>query len=123
MRGLRRFGLGAALGAGAAYLAAKLDAIRRISVAVTKLRHRKQVPKSYDDKTLAHKVETELFRAADAPKGRVDVSVVGGVVTLRGELESEDLIRDLLERTRAIQGVLGVESLLHTPGTPAPMHQ
>src|SRR3954471_19935837 len=123
MRGLRRLGLGAALGAGAAYLAAKLGAVNRVGGFVTKLRHRRDEAKSYDDTTLARKVETELFRAEDAPKGQVDVSVAGGVVTLRGELEREDLISDLVERARSIQGVLGVESLLHTPGTPAPMHQ
>jgi osmotically-inducible protein OsmY len=123
MKVVKRLGFGAVLGVGAAFLARKLDAVRRVRVAVTKLRHRSQVPKSYDDPTLARKVETELFRAEDAPKGQVDVSVAGGVVTLRGQLESEALIADLLAQTRSIQGVRGVESLLHTPGTPAPMHQ
>ena len=34
-----------------------------------------------DDKTLAHKVETEIFRAPEAPKGDVSVDVQAGVVT------------------------------------------
>jgi osmotically-inducible protein OsmY len=72
-----------------------------------------------DDVTLARKVETEIFRDADAPKGQVDVNVVDGVVYLRGEVE-EDLIRDLEEAARKVSGVRGVENLLHTPGTPAP---
>ena len=31
--------------------------------------------------------------------------------------------RHLVERTRKAQGVRDVESLLHLPGTPAPMHE
>src|SRR4051794_12050921 len=123
MRGLRRLGLGAALGAGAAYLTAKLGAVNRVGGFVTKLRHRRDEAKSYDDTTLARKIETELFRAEDAPKGQVDVSVASGVVTLRGQLESAEMIDDLLAQTRQIQGVLAVENLLHTPDQPAPMHQ
>jgi hypothetical protein len=33
------------------------------------------------------------------------------------------MIEDLVARTRRIQGVRDVESILHLPGTPAPMHQ
>jgi osmotically-inducible protein OsmY len=123
MRMLKRLGLAAVIAAGTAFVAARLDALRRVRVAVTRLRHRRQLPRSYDDATLTSKVETELFRPADAPKGQVSVSVAGGVVTLRGELDSGELIRDLIRRTRQIQGVQGVENLLHLPGTQAPMHQ
>jgi hypothetical protein len=38
-----------------------------------------------DDATLAHRVQTEIFRASDAPKGAVSVDVQAGVATLRGE--------------------------------------
>ena len=80
-------------------------------------------PKKFDDATLANKVRTEIFRAADAPKGDVVVNVQDGVVQLRGEVERPELIQDLLEQTRRIQGVRDVENLLHTPGTEAPMHE
>jgi hypothetical protein len=33
------------------------------------------------------------------------------------------LISELEERVRKVQGVQGVENLLHVPGTPAPTHQ
>ena len=46
-----------------------------------------------------------------------------GVVQLRGEVESQELIDDLVARARSVQGVVRVENLLHVPGTPAPMHQ
>ena len=76
-----------------------------------------------NDATLARKVETEIFRDPDVPKGQIDVNAEDGVVILRGEVENAELIRDLEERTRSVQGVTQVENLLHTPGTEAPMHQ
>jgi hypothetical protein len=88
-----------------------------------KVQHLKEEPKDFDDVTLARKVETEIFRDADAPKGRVDVNVQDGVVQLRGEVERPDVIEELVAKTRKVQGVRDVENLLHTPGTPAPMHQ
>jgi hypothetical protein len=88
-----------------------------------KATHLKEEPKDFDDFTLARKVETELFRPADAPKGKIDVNVENGVVVLRGEAESPDMIDDLVGRARKVQGVRDVENLLHLPGTPAPMHQ
>jgi osmotically-inducible protein OsmY len=88
-----------------------------------KARHRREEPKEYDDATLAQKVESEVFRDPDFPKGRINVNVQNGVVQLRGELPDPDLIEDLVSRTRDVQGVRDVENLLHTPGTPAPMHQ
>jgi osmotically-inducible protein OsmY len=84
-----------------------------------KATHLREEEKELDDVTLTRKVESEIFRDADAPKGQVDVNVVDGVVYLRGEVE-EDLIRDLEEAARKVSGVRGVENLLHTPGTPAP---
>ena len=85
--------------------------------------HLQEEPKEFDDATLANKVRTEIFRAADAPKGDVSVNVQDGVVQLRGEVEQPELIKDLVEQTRKIQGVREVENLLHVPGTEAPMHQ
>jgi osmotically-inducible protein OsmY len=87
------------------------------------VQHLQEEPKDYDDATLASKVETEIFRDADVPKGQINVNVQEGVVQLRGEVPSEDMLNDLVEKTREIQGVRDVESLLHLPGTPAPMHQ
>jgi BON domain len=76
-----------------------------------------------DDVTLAHKVETELFRPADVPKGQINVNVQNGVVQLRGEVPQPEMIRKLVEQARDIAGVRDVENLLHLPGTPAPMHE
>jgi osmotically-inducible protein OsmY len=76
-----------------------------------------------DDATLAHKVETELFRDADVPKGDINVNAEDGVVYLRGEVADEGLAEVLGKSARKIQGVREVENLLHTPGTPAPTKQ
>ena len=72
-----------------------------------------------DDVTLARKVETEIFRAPDVPKGDVSVDVQGGIAHLRGEVEEEWSDR-LAAEARSVAGVKGVENLLHPPGTPAP---
>jgi BON domain len=80
------------------------------------------LPKEYDDATLKDKVESELFRDEHEVKGAINVNAQEGVVQLRGQLPSQDLIDALVDRTHKIQGVRGVENLLHTPGTEAPMH-
>lgn len=86
-----------------------------------KATHRKEEPKPQpDDVTLARKVETEIFRDAEVPKGQINVNAENGTVYLRGEVGQPELIKDLEERTRKVQGVQQVENLLHTPGTEAP---
>ena len=68
-----------------------------------------------DDVTLARKVETEIFRDAEVPKGQINVNAENGVVYLRGEAPTLELIDELVGRARKIQGVRDVESLLHLP--------
>jgi osmotically-inducible protein OsmY len=86
-----------------------------------KVRHLREEEKPQpDDVTLARKVETEIFRGADAPKGQVNVNAVDGVVELRGEVGRPEIVNELEERARKVQGVRDVRNLLHTPGTPAP---
>ena len=86
-----------------------------------KVQHLQEEPKVLDDATLARKVETEIFRSEDAPKGTVNVNAENGVVYLRGEVERPDLLEELEQKVRSIQGVKEVENLLHLPGQPAPM--
>ena len=87
-----------------------------------KVQHRQEEPKDFDDATLAQKVETELFRPADVPKGQINVNVENGVVVLRGEVDSWDMVDELVKKARKVQGVRDVENLLHLPGQPAPTH-
>jgi osmotically-inducible protein OsmY len=73
-----------------------------------------------NDPALAAKVQSEIFRDADAPKGDVSVNVEDGVVYLRGQVDSPDAIGGLEQAARSVEGVRGVENLLHGPGEPAP---
>jgi hypothetical protein len=73
-----------------------------------------------DDATLAHKVESVLFRDRDVPKGEINVNAEKGVVFLRGQVERPELVETLEARVRKVRGVRGVENLLHTPGSPPP---
>jgi hypothetical protein len=70
--------------------------------------------KDYDDVTLARKVESELFRPADVPKGAISVNVNDGVVELRGELPDQEQIDELGKVARKVNGVKDVRNLLHT---------
>jgi osmotically-inducible protein OsmY len=140
------FALAGAIGAALAYLFDPDNGRRRRSIARDKLgkyvrqtgrqaqgagaqaqglkakaTHISETPKPQpDDVTLARKVETEIFRDAGVPKGQINVNVEDGVVFLRGELPERDLISDLEMQARKVQGVLGVENLLHVPGEEAP---
>ena len=88
-----------------------------------KATHRREEEKPQpDDVTLARKVESEIFRDA-VPKGKIDVNAENGKVVLRGEADSAEMIEQLVGSARKVQGVQDVESLLHTPGEPAPMHE
>lgn len=81
----------------------------------------RQAPKpDMDDPTLKNKVETEIFRDADSPKGSVSVSVVDGVVELRGEVKRPEIKKSLEEQVRGVPEVRDVRNLLHLPKTPAP---
>jgi osmotically-inducible protein OsmY len=76
-----------------------------------------------DDVTLAHMVESELFRDEQVPKGQINVNAENGKIYLRGEVGEQEMIRDLEDRARSVHGVEDVENLLHLPGAEAPMHQ
>lgn len=73
-----------------------------------------------DDMTLAHRVESELFRRTGVPKGQIDINAEQGAVFLRGVVERPEDIARIEDAARRIPGVRSVENLLHMPGTPAP---
>ena len=85
---------------------------RRARGRVERVKHLREEPKTYDDVTLAQKVQSEVFRPADAPKGDVDVNVANGVVELRGQLDDPEMIDELVSRVRKVQGVRDVQSYL-----------
>ena len=81
---------------------------------------RRSAAKPIDDVTLARKVETEIFRDRKVPKGKIDVNAADGVVWLRGEAKTPEMIKALERQALDIPEVKKVENLLHLPKTPAP---
>ena len=73
-----------------------------------------------NDPALARKVESEIFRDPDAPKGSVNVSAQDGVVELRGQVDDSETITRLVAEAEKVEGVREVKNLLHTPSEPAP---
>jgi osmotically-inducible protein OsmY len=118
------FALGLAAGAAAAhFLDPQSGRKRRAQMrgqAISKVSHAVKPTDKPDDAALAHKVETEIFRASDAPKGSVSVDVQAGVATLRGEVREEQWIQRLGDEAGHVRGVQGVQNLLHTPDEPTP---
>jgi hypothetical protein len=73
-----------------------------------------------DDLTVLSRVESVLYAMPGIPGGSLNLEVVGGRLVLRGEVESEALASRIVSAAAGVPGVASVESLLHTPGTPAP---
>ena len=66
-----------------------------------------------DDVSLARKVESIAFRQAHVSKAHVSVNADKGVIFLRGRLESDREIDDLLRAAAAVEGVARVQNMLH----------
>lgn len=73
-----------------------------------------------DDRTLVDRVRSEVFGRRGFGRFSVNIDAVDGVVTLRGQVDDRDVIRDLEAAVGRVVGVRGVENLLHTPDTVAP---
>jgi osmotically-inducible protein OsmY len=76
-----------------------------------------------NDPALVSKVESEVFRGEEIPKGNISVNAEYGVIYLRGEVPSQDVMDELTTRARAVDGVRAVENLTHLPGEPAQAKQ
>ena len=76
-----------------------------------------------NDPALVRKVESEIFRDEELPKGDISVNAEYGVIYLRGKIADKDTMEKLVERARAVDGVRGVENLTHLPSEPAPTKQ
>jgi osmotically-inducible protein OsmY len=76
-----------------------------------------------NDPALARKVESEIFREGDVPKGEISVNAEYGVIYLRGQIDDQDAMEELVKRARAVDGVRAVENLTHLPSETAPTKQ
>jgi osmotically-inducible protein OsmY len=77
------------------------------------LRFRPGAKEQPNDATLAHKVESILFRDPRVPKGQISINAEKGSAFLRGQVDPPELIAELEARVRKIAGVQQVENLLH----------
>jgi hypothetical protein len=73
-----------------------------------------------DDVSLTRKVESELYRRVQVPKGHISINAEEGLVFLRGVMDRQQDIERIEVATRQIAGVREVQNLIHLPGTPAP---
>jgi hypothetical protein len=73
-----------------------------------------------DDISLRDRVEREVFRNPELPRGRIDIDVSSGVVSIRGQVDNAFQIANVEKAVLKVPGVSGVENLLHVDGSPAP---
>jgi osmotically-inducible protein OsmY len=81
---------------------------------------RESAEERLNDPALARKVESEIFRDSEIPKGDISVNAEYGVIYLRGQVSDREAMEQLVARAREVDGVRGVENLTHLPSEPAP---
>ena len=72
-----------------------------------------------DDVTLRDRAESILFRDPKVPKGTINLSAERGTLVLRGEVPNARMRNKLGRDAEKIDGVWGVQNLLHLPGETA----
>lgn len=131
---MKKLLFGAALAGAAAWLAKNKDTaksyadryggqIKGAASGVTPGAGREPAEERLNDPALARKVESEIFREGDVPKGDISVNAEYGVIYLRGEIADQDAMEDLVKRARAVDGVRAVENLTHLPSETAQTKQ
>jgi osmotically-inducible protein OsmY len=75
-----------------------------------------------NDPALVQKVESEIFRDEHIrqAKGHLSINAEYGVIYVRGEVPSRQVMSDITMRARKVDGVKAVENLTHLPGEEAP---
>lgn len=72
-----------------------------------------------DDVTLRDRAASILFRDPKVPKGSINISAERGTLVLRGEVPNARMRNKLAREAEKIEGVWGVQNLLHLPGEAA----
>lgn len=68
----------------------------------------------FDDETLRQKVKSEAIGRWEGPKSDVEVDVESGVVTLKGNVDSEN-VDQLIRLVKGVPGVASVSDQLSVP--------
>lgn len=77
-------------------------------------------PAREDDLTLLSRVESVLHAVPGFPRSTVEAEVVDSRLILRGEVDSPDQARQIVQAASQIRNVAAVESLLQVRGEQAP---
>jgi HSP20 family molecular chaperone IbpA len=77
-------------------------------------------PAPEDDLTLLSRVESVLHAVPGFPRSTVEAEVVDGRLILRGEVDSADQAREIVQAASQIRNIAAVESLLQVRGEQAP---
>lgn len=77
-------------------------------------------PAPANDQELADRVRSEVLGKPEYHDRTFNVDAVDGVVSLRGEAATPEQLKQLEAAVANVPGVVGVDSFLHLPGTPAP---
>ena len=78
------------------------------------------VDRAMDDGTIADRIRSEVLGRADVQADGVVVNVENGAAQLRGAVPTREAMEEIVDRTRAVPGVVDVENFLHLPDEPAP---
>ncbi len=86
-------------------------AASRVNGLKQRVAHRRVADPDPSAEKLKARVQSELFRATDVPKGDLNVNVENRVV-MRGHVDSEAMRARLEAQARHVQGVKGVENFI-----------
>ena len=68
----------------------------------------------FDDETLRQKVKSEAIGRWDGPKSDLEVDVDNGVVTLKGNVDAENM-DELIRLVKGVPGVASINDQLSVP--------
>jgi hypothetical protein len=74
-----------------------------------------QEPLPDQSEFITDRVMSIVFRDPRLPKGQVNVNTVDQVVYLRGHIDDQNLVDEIVERTRNVAGVKDVVNLINRP--------
>lgn len=77
-------------------------------------------PAREDDLTLLSRVESVLHAVPGFPRSTVEAEVVDSRLILRGEVDSADQAREIVQAASQVRNIAAVESLLQVRGEQAP---
>lgn len=97
------------------YIAGRANGMRQ---RVIHRNHRGEIEFPPDDRTLIDKIKSQAI-GVRWDQSRIVLNAVGGVVELRGEVDTIEDMERLEKAVRKVPGVVGVENMLHLKNSPA----